>query len=232
MFPSRLGVHRVLISPYRLDTEVHEQDFWVFTTDHDTCKANANASHLLFDITLHSHSVQTLKGLKTQKSEQSERTPLSDRGLAHWAACYHRVRGKGSRFTSAVIHVHVCRPSSLHAICTSAELVLNRGIHTLKSAEAPLQAVFRLSVAAVLDMYHLALTSVGLLGKDFLEFSSTLRQALTALFHKSSESDTILEMGGRGERRENRRGVSKRENRFFLGGLLFAFYESADFSMD
>lgn len=72
-------------------------------------------------------------------------------------------------------------------------------------------------------MYHLELTSVGLLREDFLEFLSTLRQALTALFHKSSESDTILEMGGRGERRENRRGVSKRENRFGGGGCYSHF---------
>lgn len=88
----------------------------------------------------------------------------------------------------------MCRSSGLHATCTSAEEL------ALKPVEAPLQAVLRLSAAAVLDMYHLELTSVGLLRKDFLEFFSTSRQALTALFHKSSESDTILEMGGRGER--------------------------------
>lgn len=202
MFPSCVGVHRVLISPYRSDTEIHEQDFWLFTTYQGTCKANA--SNPLFDITLHSHSVW------------SERASSLGYKLS-------QCQRKGSRF----IHAQMCRSSGLQATCTSAEEL------TLKPAEAPLQAVFRLSAAAVLDMYHLELTSVGLLRKDFLEFFSTLRQALTALFHKSSESDTILEMGGRGERRENRRGVSKRENRFGGGGgLLFAFYESADFSMD
>lgn len=42
--------------------------------------------------------------------------------------------------------------------------------------------------------------------RDFLKFLSTLRQALTALFPESSESDTVLEMGGRRERGENRKG--------------------------
>lgn len=59
-----------------------------------------------------------------------------------------------------------------------------------------------------------------------------MRQALTALFRESSESDTVLEMGRR-EKGEKIVGQIERENRF-LGGvvegggwaLLFAFHIS------
>lgn len=81
-------------------------------------------------------------------------------------------------------------------------------------------------------MYHLELTSVGLLSRDFLKFLSTLRQALTALFHESSESDTVLEMGGRREGRENSRGDREGEQIFGRcggrggGGLCFLHFIS------
>lgn len=53
--------------------------------------------------------------------------------------------------------------------------------------------------------------------RDFLKFLSTLRQALTALFHESSESDTVLEMGGRWEKIGKEIDTESEGEQIFLG---------------
>lgn len=79
-------------------------------------------------------------------------------------------------------------------------------LDTAKSAEIPVVVGFSTFWGFyVPDMYHLGLTSVGLLGETFWNFSALWdKRWQHFFFHESSESDTVLESGRQCVKRESR----------------------------